>query len=56
MNPIVRNIVAVIAGIIIGGIVNSGIIKISGSIIPPPEGQGCSVLNFSYMNLNNKFN
>lgn len=38
MNPIVRNILAVVAGLILGGIVNMGIITISGSIIPPPEG------------------
>lgn len=38
MKPMVRNIVAVIAGIIIGSVVNMGIIMISGSIIPPPEG------------------
>lgn len=38
MNPIVRNILAVVAGIIIGSAVNMGIIMISGSIIPPPNG------------------
>ena len=38
MNSIIRNILAVIAGIILGGIANMGIIMISGSIIPPPEG------------------
>ncbi|MBX7205328.1 MAG: hypothetical protein K1X81_07870 [Bacteroidia bacterium] len=38
MNPIVKNILAVIAGVIIGGALNMGIIMISGSIIPPPEG------------------
>lgn len=38
MNPIVKNILAVIAGIILGSVVNMGIISISGSIIPPPEG------------------
>ena len=38
MNPIVRNILAVIAGLIIGSIVNMGLIMISGSVIPPPEG------------------
>jgi hypothetical protein len=38
MNPIIRNILAVIAGIILGGVVNMGIIMISGSIIPPPAG------------------
>lgn len=38
MNPIIRNILAVISGIVVGGVVNMGIINISGSIIPPPEG------------------
>ena len=38
MNPIVKNILAVIAGVVIGSIVNMGIISISPSIIPPPEG------------------
>ena len=38
MNPIVRNVLAVVAGLILGGIVNMGIITISSSIIPPPEG------------------
>lgn len=38
MNPIIKNILAVIAGIAIGMAVNMGIITISGSIIPPPEG------------------
>ncbi|SHK56602.1 hypothetical protein SAMN04488007_3235 [Maribacter aquivivus] len=38
MNPVVKNILAVVAGIVVGSIVNMGIIMISGSIIPPPEG------------------
>lgn len=38
MNPIIRNILAVLAGLFVGGFVNMGIIQISGSIIPPPEG------------------
>lgn len=38
MNPILRNILAVIAGIILGSAVNMGIIMISGFIIPPPAG------------------
>lgn len=38
MNPILRNILAVIAGAIIGSVVNGGIIAISGSVIPPPQG------------------
>jgi len=38
MSPIVRNILAVIAGIILGSLVNIGLVSISGSIIPPPAG------------------
>ena len=38
MNPILRNILAVVAGVIIGGVVNMGLIMISPNIIPPPEG------------------
>lgn len=38
MNSTVKNILAVISGLIIGSVVNMGIIMISGSIIPPPEG------------------
>jgi len=38
MNPIVKNILAVIAGLIIGSSVNMGIIMLGGSIIPVPEG------------------
>ena len=38
MNPILRNILALIAGFVIGSIVNMGIIMLSGSIIPPPDG------------------
>lgn len=38
MNSILRNILAVIAGVLIGGALNMGIIAISSSVIPPPEG------------------
>jgi hypothetical protein len=38
MSPIMRNILAVIAGVVIGSIVNMLIINFSGSIIAPPEG------------------
>jgi hypothetical protein len=38
MHPILRNIIAVIAGIVFGGLVNSAIIMVSGNIIPPPNG------------------
>jgi len=38
MNPVLKNILAVLAGAVIGSAVNMGIVMISGSIIPPPEG------------------
>jgi len=38
MNPILRNILAVVLGVIVGSSVNMGIIMISGDIIAPPEG------------------
>ncbi|MFX0558337.1 hypothetical protein ACOCEA_16165 [Maribacter sp. CXY002] len=38
MNPVLKNIIAVIVGVIVGSIVNMFIVMISGSIIPPPEG------------------
>ena len=37
MNPTLKNILAIIAGIIIGSLVNMGIIMVSSLIIPPPE-------------------
>jgi len=44
MNPILRNILAVILGLIIGSAVNMGLILISGSIIPPPEGADATTM------------
>jgi hypothetical protein len=38
MNPIIRNILAVIAGAIVGSAVNMGIVMLGGSVIPPPNG------------------
>jgi hypothetical protein len=38
MNKILKSILAVIAGVFIGGALNMGIIIISSSIIPPPQG------------------
>lgn len=38
MHPILRNILAVVLGLVVGSAVNMGIIMISGSIIPPPNG------------------
>ncbi|MBK6984150.1 MAG: hypothetical protein IPH32_05060 [Bacteroidetes bacterium] len=38
MNPIVKNILAIVTGIIIGSVVNMLFIMMSGHIIPPPKG------------------
>jgi len=38
MNPIVKNILAVIAGLVLGGLVNAGIVALGSSILPTPEG------------------
>ncbi len=38
MNPILRNILAAIAGIVVGSAVNMGIITLGGMVIPPPAG------------------
>ena len=38
MNAIAKNILAIIIGIVVGAAVNMGLIMLSGSIIPAPEG------------------
>lgn len=38
MNPVVKNIIAVIIGLIVGSVVNMGIVMLSGVLIPPPNG------------------
>ena len=38
MNPIFRNIAAVVIGLVVGSFVNMGIIMISPMVIPPPAG------------------
>ncbi|MBK9273744.1 MAG: hypothetical protein IPM49_04285 [Flavobacteriales bacterium] len=38
MNPVLRNILAVLAGLVVGGIVNMGLIMVGGAIMPPPPG------------------
>ena len=45
MNPIIRNILAIVAGVVVGSLVNMGIIMIGGSIIPPPEGADVSTMD-----------
>jgi hypothetical protein len=41
---VLRNILAVILGVVIGSIVNMSIINISGKIIPPPPGTDLSTM------------
>jgi len=38
MSPLVRNLLAVLAGFIVGMILNGGLVTISGSLVPLPEG------------------
>ena len=38
MNPILKNILAIVAGIVVGSCVNMGIIMMSATMIPPPAG------------------
>jgi uncharacterized membrane protein YgdD (TMEM256/DUF423 family) len=42
MHPVLRNILALLAGVIVGSIVNGLIISISGNIVPPPAGADLS--------------
>jgi len=44
MHPTLRGILALLAGIVVGSIVNMSIIMLSGSIIPPPEGIDTSTM------------
>ena len=38
MNPILKNVFAVVAGVAIGMLVNIGLVNLSGVLIPPPAG------------------
>jgi len=44
MHPILRNVLAVVLGLVVGSAVNMGIIMISGSIIPPPNGANITTM------------
>lgn len=44
MKPIFTNLIAIISGVVIGGLVNMGIIMIGGYIIPPPAGADTSTM------------
>ncbi len=51
MHPILKNSLAVISGLIIGGSVNMGLIMISGSVIPPPNGVDVTTMESLKANL-----
>ena len=38
MNSVLKNVLGFVAGVIVGGAVNMGIVKLSGFVIPLPEG------------------
>ena len=44
MKPVLKNILAVLGGVVAGGVLNMGIITVSGKIIPPPEGADLTTL------------
>ena len=44
MNPIAKNILAVVAGLVVGGIVNMGLIKLAPLVVPLPEGADVSTM------------
>ncbi len=44
MNPMVRNILAVIVGFVIGSLVNTSLVNIGPSVVPLPEGADVSTM------------
>lgn len=44
MNPIVRNVIAVVSGFAVGSIVNMGLINIGPMVVPLPEGADNSTM------------
>jgi len=38
MNPVIKNILALITGIVLGGLVNGGIVAFGANLFPPPAG------------------
>lgn len=45
MNPVLKNILAVVAGVVIGGIVNSLIVNVGPAVVPLPEGADVSSMD-----------
>ncbi len=44
MNPIARNVLALIVGFVIGSVVNLGLVNIGASVVPLPEGADVSTM------------
>lgn len=44
MNPIVRNILALVAGLVVGSVVNMGLSLIGPFVVPPPAGADTSTM------------
>jgi len=44
MNPMLRNILAVVAGLVAGSIVNMTLVNLGSQLIPPPEGVDITTL------------
>lgn len=42
MNPVVPNSIAIVGGLVLGGVVNMGLITIGGELVPPPVGADVS--------------
>lgn len=45
MHPILRNILALVAGLIVGGAVNMGLIMLGAAVFPPPPGVDVNDIN-----------
>lgn len=44
MNPIIKNILAILAGLVVGSIVNMGFIQVGLALIPPPPGSDAATM------------
>lgn len=45
MNPIARNVLAVISGVVVGSLVNMGIVNLGPQLVPLPEGADISTMD-----------
>jgi hypothetical protein len=44
MKPVVKNMLAVVAGLVVGSVVNMGLILLGGQLVPPPQGADVSTM------------